>query len=201
MAAPTTQFRNIPISTAETDLNTKTKRTSAISGESSVSTGAGNEWDFGTVDISGGANQSAVKMLFWNITANGGNTTADNFKIWLSSSGFDQAGTTLYMSSFGDGSTNSGLSFGDVGTNNDTQEYVANATLGTYNWTAFYESDPGALNVFCAEDDNSLDISTVPSDVVAVAAYLNVADNETTGTYKGTDTGYEFQGSFKFDYS
>lgn len=34
-----------------------------------------------------------------------------------------------------------------------------------------------------------------------VALYAAVAASETTGTYKGTDSGYEFQMSFKYSYS
>lgn len=195
---PTSQFRNIPISTATTDLDTKSKRASSVAGQSTVSTGNGNEWDFGSVNISAGAADSAVRMLFWNITYANGNDTADNFKFWLSSNGFDQAGSIMKYTD---------LSFADVGTTTNVNSvYVQNAVVGSYNWTTTDESEPGAQNVHSAVDATSISITGVTtsgeaSEVVAIASYFVVADEETTGTYKGTTTGYELQCSFKFDFS
>lgn len=72
MAAPTVRFRSIPISTAGTAIDTAAERIGVISGSAVLSTGAGNELDFGTVDISGGAANSAVKQLVIDYTADGG---------------------------------------------------------------------------------------------------------------------------------
>lgn len=195
---PTTKFRNIPISTATTALNTKSKRASAVAGEATVSTGNGNEWDFGSVNISSGAANSAVRMIFWNVTYANGNDTADNFKFWLSSEGFDQGATVMKYTD---------LSFADVGTTvNVNSVYVQNAVVGSYTWTNADASEPGAQNVHSAVDATSIAITGVTttgeaSEVVAIASYFAVADEETTGTYKGTTTGYELQCSFKFDFS
>lgn len=195
---PTTKFRNIPTSTATTNLNTKSKRASAVSGESTVSTGNGNEWDFGSVNISSGAANSSVKMIFWNVTYANGNDTVDNFKFWLSSNGFDQVGSIM---------KHTDLSFADVGTTTNVDNvYVQNATTGSYTWTTTPEAEPGGQNVNSAVDATSIAITGVTttgeaSEVVAIAAHFAVADEETTGTYKGTTTGYELQCSFKFDFS
>lgn len=62
MAEPTTRFRAWPITLATTALDTAAKRLAAVAGQSIVSTGSGNELDFGTVDISAGAANSLVKM-------------------------------------------------------------------------------------------------------------------------------------------
>jgi hypothetical protein len=48
MAEPTTRFRLIPQNTAVAAVDTAAERLAAIAGESVVSTGGGNEADFGT---------------------------------------------------------------------------------------------------------------------------------------------------------
>ena len=93
MAEPTARFRLIPQATATTAVDTAAERLAAIGGQSVISTGAGNEADFGTIDISGGAANSGVLTMLWDITADGGNTTVEAFKLWMSSNGFDQAGS------------------------------------------------------------------------------------------------------------
>lgn len=192
MAEPTTRFRDWPITLATTALDTAAERLAAVAGESVVSTGAGNELDFGTVDISGGAANSGVKMCAWDVTADGGNTTIETFKLWLSSNGFDQAGTVVKFQP---------LSGGDQGSPSNTENYVANAVVGSYTWATMPESEPGAQNVYPTDEGTSMTLSTASDDVVFWAEYVAVAASETTGTYKGTDSGYEFQHSFKYSYS
>lgn len=197
--APTTVFRNIPTSTLTTAVDTKSERATLSTGNA-VSTGNGNEWDFGSVNISNGAADSGVRMLFWKVTYANGNDTVDNFKFWLSQLGFDQAASQMkYVS----------LSFADTGTTtNNHNVYVANATTGTYNWQTATEgvTEPGSQNVFGALDTTSFSITGVTttgeaSEVVAIASYFAIADEETTGTYKGTTANYELRCSFKFDFS
>jgi len=192
MAAPTTVFRTWPITIATTAVDTAAERLAAIAGESSVSTGAGNELDFGTIDISGGAADSAVKMLMWGVTADGGNTTVETFKFWLSSNGFDQAGTVVKFQP---------ISGADQGGPSDTENYIQNATTGSYTWATLDESEPGAQNVYPSDEGSSMALSTAADDTIMIALYVAVADSETTGTFKGTDAGYEFQYSFKYSYS
>ena len=92
MAIPTTQFRLLHTSTPTTAVDTAAERLAAVSSESTVSTGAGNEVDFGTLNISNGAQNSAIKTVMWNVTDSGaGNTQVSDFKVWLSSEGFDIA--------------------------------------------------------------------------------------------------------------
>jgi hypothetical protein len=192
MAVPTTRFSLIPQSTAVADIDTAAERLAAISGESVVSTGGGNEVDFGTIDISGGAADSTVKTVLWDVTADGGNTSVDTFKVWLSTNGFDQAGTVLKFQQ---------LSGDDQGTPTLTENYIVNAVVGSYTWTTIPESEPGAINAYPTDEGSSMVLSTTSDDVVMWAMYLAVAASETTGTYKGTDSGYEFQMSFKYAYS
>ena len=192
MAAPTVRFRTFPITVSVAELDTAGERLAAIAGQSVISTGAGNELDFGTVDISGGAANSLVKMLVWDITADGGNTLVEDFLFWLSSNGFDQAGTVLkYQPISGD----------DQGSPSNTENYIVNAVVGSYTWGTLDESEPGAQNVYPTDEGSSMVLSTTPDDVIMVALYVVVADNETTGTFKGTDAGNEFQYSFKYSYS
>lgn len=173
-------------------MDTAGERLAAIAGQSVISTGAGNELDFGTVDISGGAANSAVKMLMWDVTADGGNTLVETFKLWLSSNGFDQAGSVIKMQP---------ISGDDQGTPSNTENYIVNAVIGSYTWATIDESEPGAQNVYPTDEGSSMVLSTTADDVIMAALYAAIADNETTGTYKGTDAGYELQFSFKYAFS
>jgi len=192
MAVPTTRFRTFPNTTAAIAVDTAAERLAAISGELVVSTGIGNRLDFGIVDISGGAANSAVKHLMWDVTADGGNTTVEDFRFWLSSNGWDQAGTVLKMQP---------VSGADQGSPSNTENYVANAVVGSYTWATAPEADPGSQNVYPSDEGSSIVLSTTSDDVVMLALYVACASGETTGTYKGTDTGYSFQKSFKYSYS
>ena len=192
MAEPTTRFRLIPQSTATTAVDTAAERLAAISGESVVSTGDGNEADFGTVDISGGAANSNVLTLLWDVTADGGNTLVEDFKLWMSSNGFDQAGSVCKFQP---------LSGADQGSPSNTENYKANAGTGDYTYSTIPESEPGAINVWPSDEGSSMTLSTTSDDVIMWAMYLAIAANETTGTYKGTDAGMELQFSFKYSYS
>ena len=189
MASPTTRFRTIPNNTATAAVDTAGERLAAITGQAVVSTGAGNEADFGTVDISGGAANSSVLTLLWDVTADGGNTAVETFKLWLSSNGFDQAGSVVKVQP---------LSGADQGAASLTANYIQNAVVASYTWATMVESEPGAINVYPSDEGSSMVLSTASDDVVMWAMYAAIADNETTGTYKGTDVGYELQMSFKY---
>lgn len=194
MAEPTTQFRLIPQSTTVAALDTAAKRTAAIAGQSILSTGIGNEADFGEVDISAGAANSGVLTILWNVTVNGGNTLAQTFKLWLSDNGFDIAGSVVKVQP---------LSGDDPGPGVNTEDYVINGVVGSYTWATSVESVPGAINVWDSNEDTSVDITTpgTTDDAIMWAWYLAIADGETTGIYKGTDAGYEIQFSYKYSYS
>jgi hypothetical protein len=192
MAAPTTRFRTFSITIATTAVDTAAERLAAIAGESVVSTGAGNELDFGTVDISGGAANSAVKMLMWDVTADGGNTSVDTFKFWLSTNGFDQAASVARYRA---------ISGADQAAPSNTENYIQNATTASYTFADLDESEPGAQNAYPSDEGSSMVLSTTADDTIMMALYLAIAAAETTGTYKGTDAGYELQMSFKYSYS
>jgi len=192
MAEPTVRFRTFPITVTVEELDTPAERLAAIAGQSVISTGVGNELDFGTVDISEGAANSAVKMLVWDITADGGNTLVENFLLWMSTNGFDQVGSVMKFQP---------ISGDDQGSPSLTENYIVNAVVGSYTWATLDESEPGAQNVYPSDEGSSMVLNTTADDVIMVALYAVIADNETTGTYKGTDSGYELQFSFKYAYS
>jgi len=195
MAEPTTRFRLIPQATAVADLNTPAKRLAAIAGESVVSTGIGNEADFGTIDISGGAENSSVLTILWDVTADGGNTLAETFKLWLSDNGFDQAASVIKVQP---------LSGADQGGAALTENYKANAGTGDYTFASMVEAEPGAINIWPTDEGTSIVLDAVApcgDDVIFWAMYAAIAAGETTGTYKGTDAGMELQFSFKYSYS
>ena len=192
MAEPTTRFRLIPNSTAADAINSAAERKAAIAGQSVKSTGDGNEADFGTVDITGGAANSGVLTLLWDVTADGGNTLAETFKLWLSSNGFDIAGSVIKVQPLS-GTDNAGPV--------NTENYIVNAVVGSYTWATMVEAEPGAINVWPTDEGTSMALSTTSDDVVMWAMYAAIAAGETTGTYKGTDAGYQLQFSFKYSYS
>lgn len=193
MAEPTTRFRLIPQNTLTTAIDTEAKRLAAIAGQSVVSTGVGNEVDFGTVDISGGAANSDVKTVLWDVTANGGNTTVEDFRLWNNEVGFSEAASKMRFRA---------LSGVDNATPSDTQNYAADAAVGTYTFADMATSTPGAQNVYPTDEGASMDISGGASDDVLMwAMHAAIAAGETTGTYKGTDVGYELQFSLRYSYS
>lgn len=131
-------------------------------------------------------------MLMWDVTADGGNTTVDTFLFWLSSNGFDQAGTTVEFVA---------ISGADQGSASNTENYIQNATTSSYTFATLVEAEPGAQNVYPSDEGSSMALSTASDDTIMVALYTAVAASETTGTYSGTTSGYEFQFSFKYSYS
>jgi len=195
MAAPTARFRLIPQNTVVAALDTPGERLGGIPGESVISTGDGNEVDWGTLDISGGAANSGVKTMLWDITANQGHSAVSDFKLWCSSIGFDIAGSVVKVQPL----------CGDDGTPVNTEKYIADAVVGSYSWATMVEAEPGAQNVWPTDEGSSMDISGgVSVDVIMWALYLAIASGETAGTYKGVDPGdpgKELQFSHKFSYS
>lgn len=197
MAEPTTRFRLIPQCTTVAALDSEAKRLAAIAGQSVVSTGIGNEVDFEEVDISGGAANSGVKTVLWDITDDGGNTLAQTFKLWIPSAsiGFDIAASVVKVQP---------LSGDNPGPGVNTEDYVVNGVVGSYTWATMVESEPGAINIWPSDEGTSMVLpgtNGASDDVVFWAWYLAIADGETTGIYKGTDAGYELQFSFKYSYS
>ena len=156
MAEPTTRFRLIPQTTAAAALDTAAERLAAISGEAVVSTGEGNEVDFGTVDISGGAADSDVKTVLWDVTADGGNTVVEDFKFWLSSNGFDQAGSVMNFQP---------LSGADQVSPSGTENYIAEAGVEDYTWATAPESEPETQNLFPSDEGSSMALDTASDDV------------------------------------
>lgn len=194
MAVPTTRFREIPLTTAVVALDTAAERIGVITSEVVKSTGAGNEVDFGIVDISAGAADSLVHMVLWDVTANGGNTTVDTFKLWLSSLGFDISASELRFAA---------LSGADQGTPVNTENYIVDAITSSYTFITLPEtSEPGSQNIWPSDEGTSMDITGGASDdAIMWAVFAHIASGETTGTYKGTDAEFELQTSLKFSFS
>lgn len=194
MPVPTTRFRQIPNSTPVTAVNTTAKRLAVITGEREVSTGAGNEVRFGIADISGGAGNSDVANLLWDVIANGGNTTVKNFKIWLATNGFDVAGSVLKLQP---------LSGADQGAPSLTKNYKVNARYDFYpSWVTMPEATPGAINVWPSDEGISMSIAGGASDdVVMLAMYAAIASGETQGFYYGLTADYQLRFNWMFTYS
>lgn len=182
MAAPTTEFNEILTSLAAADLDSNAER---LAIDDVISTGAGNELDFGNVNISGGAANSAVKAMFWQVSSYGTNSQVENFRFWLSDNGWDQAGSEVKYATW---------------KLDATSEWVQNPTTGDVGSTALPETEP-SQNVFQGGDGTTTYITSGDNDTCeAIPMFAAIAASETAGTYKGTDAGFEFQYSFKYDY-
>jgi hypothetical protein len=192
MAEPTTRFRVIPNATLASAVDSAAERLAAIASQTVVSTGSGNEAYFGTIDISAGAANSDVLTLLWDVTADGGNTAVEAFKLWLSSNGFDQAGSVIKFAA---------LSGADQLAPTNTQNYVVDAVVASYTFADMPESEPASQNIYPSDEGASMALSTTSDDAIMFAMYAAIAASETTGTYKGTDAGYELQFSLKYSYS
>ena len=199
MAAPTNKWRTFPLNTADTAVDTPAKRLASIASESAVSTAGGEELDFGTVDISGGANQSLVHWLIFDCDNNQSNSTMSDFRLYAINWGFTLGNTALKFVCVCDPDT-------DTPSNCD-DDYQTGATVSTYNgvgWnTATEESVPTAQNSYPADDSTTIDITTLGTtdDAIMWGLHLHVEDNEQPGTYLGTTSGYEFQIGMRYTYS
>lgn len=191
MAAPTTKYGDLPLATATADMDTSGERTTLLGTLDEVSTGAGNELDFGSVDITGGAADSNLKAFLWGVTSWNSNTSISNFRFWLSSNGFDDANTVVKW-------VHCAL--------DPTSEWVPSAVVASYaaapngGWATLPEAEP-SQNVYGADGSATSIASTANDSLEAIAMYVSVGASETLGTYKGTDSGYEFQFTLKYDYS
>lgn len=194
MAEPTSRLRDFPNATATTAVDTAAERKGVISGTNVITTGAGNEAEFTpAIDISGGQANSLVKHFLWDITADGGNTTAETFKLWIAAAsiGFDQAASVVKLRA---------LSGADQGTPSLTENYIQNAITSSYTFANMPESEP-SQNLYPSDEGTSMALSATSDDALMFACYLFIAAAETTGTYKGLDAGYELQVSLKYSYS
>lgn len=194
MAQPTIQFRLIPQNTPEASIDTPAERLAAIAGQSVISTGSGNETNFGAINISAGAANSLVKTMLWHVFADGGNTVVETFKVWCNAIGFVVGASIVKVQPLR--GNNEG-----AGPWNNTEQYIVNGVVGSYTWATMVESEPGAINVWPSDDGTSMALSTTSDDALLWALYLAIAAGETTGTYKGTVAGKELQFSCKYSYS
>ena len=183
MAAPTTEFNELSLALAGTALDANAER---LAIDSVISTGAGNELDFGSVNISGGQADSDCKAMAWQASAYGANSQVENFRFWISTEGFDIAGTVI---KYGDWKLD------------DVTEWVQNEVPPITGEVGNLPSSEPAQNIHQGGDGTTASITSADNDTTeAIVMYVAVDATETTGVYKGTDAGFEFQFSFKYDY-
>ncbi len=194
MADPTLEKRTFPNDAAAvTATDTQAERvTGTITGQAVVSTGAGNEVPFGTIDI---GSVGAVVNLIINCATNGGFTEMDDFRLWHSSDGFVTSNIEFRA-----------LSQDGTPTNTETILATNPTTSASYTFANIATSLPGSNNLWRADDDTqtSTDITTLATptdDAYMWCWYANVIAGETSGTYKGTDSGFEQQFSIRFSFS
>jgi hypothetical protein len=183
-AAPTPEFNNFDITMADTAIDTNAERMAI---DDIIDALGSNPWDFGSVNISGGQNDSSVLAMAWHVPAANwaGNTTVENFRFWLSTNGFDDAATVIKYRTW---------------KLDSVSEWVQNATPPLAGEATLAETEP-AQNVFQGGDGTTTSITSGDNDTTeAIAAYVYVGASETPGVYEGTDAGNEFRFSFKYDY-
>lgn len=197
MADPTELFFLINNNTLTTELDTVAERKTFTDG--TIDSLGSNPQDFGTVDISGGTADSRVETMGLRFSANGGNTTIDDGRLWLSSSGLDQAGSNAVLQP---------LSGADEATPTNTKNYFADAVKTDYDtWSVdpLDETLPASNNLWAAGPDDTvttIDITTVPSDCYMWASYFTVDGAEDSGTYEGVSvTNFELRYSCRISFS
>ncbi len=196
MAPPTTIFKTFTRTNAVTETDTATKRmgTPGLTGEATVAA-TGAPLDLGIVDISGGTADSTVENMLWRVTADGGNTLAEDFGVWAlaAQEGFADAGTLNKVQEL----------MGDEGTPDATQlKYVTSAVVASYSAWATIPTTEGAEKVLHPTDKGTtMVLSTTSDDAIFWAHYLLVGAAEDTGTFQDLVAGFEFQASFGFSFS
>ena len=158
MAVPTHRLRQFDGSEATTSFNSEALRKGALTGDATVNHGSppsgGAPLDFGTVDISGGAANSTVKNIRWDVTADGGNTACSDFKLWILPADFGFTGGTTDTKF-------QPISGSDQGAPSNTDNYVQNAVVGSYTWATVPTSEPGSINLWPSDEDTSMVLSTL----------------------------------------
>ncbi len=201
MAAPIIEFRQFSLGVSDTAINTPLKRVGALTGDNVIDDGGGGgaELDFGIVDISSGAADSALipaRLLFTN---NSGNTLVEDFELFLLTAdyGFTLANTDVNMTEDGIGSS--------ADTNANTQLWDdTSPDIASYTWSELSPTETGTLNLRPAgTDGTSIDITTLATtdDGILWVNYIHVEILEETGTYKAADAGKQFRYSLTYSYS
>ena len=181
MGVPVSEFNQFPLMLAKTDLDSATER---LNINYPISTGDGNELDFGSVDITSGPGYSSVRAFAWQVTNFDGNSKVQNFRFWLSSNGLTGTGSKVCYDTW----------------TLDT-DWVQNAEPGDVGSTAVPSSEPETYNVLKATGGANWFIESTANDTTqAVALYVYADSDEPLGTYRGTDSGMELQFTFKYDY-
>lgn len=183
MAAPTSRFRVIPQNTPVTAIDTAAKRLAAISGQAVVSVGAPAV--FSSVNVSGGAADSEVLTVLFDITDDGGNTVVEDFRLWASTINFVEVGSVIKFQP---------LSGADQASPSLTENYILNATSASYTWATMPETIPVAQNVYPSDEGTGMALSTVSDDAIMWAMYAAIASGEPVGTQN-------LQFSVRFSYS
>ncbi len=203
MAEPTIRLRGGPKNNAETLYDSPAKRIAAITGDYAVTAGTppagGNELDFGIIDISGGAAESTVTMIRFDITLDQGNTLIEDLKLFLL---LADNGFSATVVNFTDG----GLHTVTEDPNTNTSRYVIDADstdyAGSPGWLAVPATEPGSLNLYAPDDLTSLTLAAdAANDSIMWANYLAVGAGEVTGTYVADSAGKEFRYSLTYSYS
>ncbi len=198
MAEPTHRQRQFGLAEATTAVDTEAERKGALGTDAAVNMGepptGGSELDFGIIDISGGQANSVVVNSRIDWTADGGNTLVETFRVYLlaADNGFTGGSTVVNYET---------VSGADQGAPSATENYVANAVVGSYTWQAVPATDPASINLYPTDEGTSMVLSTTSDDALLFAMYVQVDAAEVTGTYKAADAGKEFRFTFKYAYS
>jgi hypothetical protein len=203
MAEPTIRLRGFAFDETDEAINSPAERLAALGSDYPVTAGtppgAGNELDFGIIDISGGAANSVVQNIRFDITLDQGNTLIEDLKLFLLVADNGFSATTVF---FTDGGLHSSLE--DPNTNTSLYVFEADDTdySGSPGWLAVPATEPGSLNLYAPDDSTSLTLTgDAANDTIMWANYLAVGGGEVTGTYVADSSGKEFRYSITYSYS
>lgn len=189
MAAPTGIYYEIAMDAATAALDSDTERL-AYTGDGEVDDGGSDDLSFGSVNIAGGAANSALNAMLWRVSAWNSNTSITNFRFWVTENFAQAASKMKWVHCMLDA----------------TSEWVPSATISSYSaapnggWADMDESEPAA-NIVGADGSSTTITAAADDTLEAMVMYAAIAASETLGTYTGTGGSYDLQFSLKFDYS
>ncbi|RLC83484.1 MAG: hypothetical protein DRJ03_17070 [Chloroflexi bacterium] len=188
MGAPTTEFKQVPVTTDGSTIEDADLRYTAVNGFSAVD--VGTPLDFGSVSISGGAADSSVQAVVFRVSAFNGATDVTNLRFWVT---YDFIASTVEWAS---------------PKLTATTEWVQNPTTSSYTYATLPVSEPGSANLNKADGVTANLTAEVPtgspaySDTTeAMVMYVAVGATENLGTYTGSGGSQDFQYNLKFDFS
>lgn len=190
MAAPVGIFYEIAMAATTAALDTSGERL-AYTGDGEVDDSGSHDLSFGSVNIGGGAANSALNAVLWHIGTWNSNVSITNFRFWVTENFTEVDSHMKWVHCALD----------------PTSEWVPSAVIADYaaapnsGWANMEESEPGSANIVGADGSSTTILAASEDTLEAIVMYAAIAASEVLGTYTGTAGSYDLQFTLKFDYA